>query len=750
MVHYLAGRRRRIALSFVLLAAGGILGASAQTQAPSAQGDAELEATQQRKEGQVFYADGNVEIRYHGMRLRADHAEYNGVTYQVVARDHVQLDDGTQHLEADRAEFNLRSHQGRFDHVRGEVRIDRQANASVLVSPNPLTFTAERVERVDERTYRLHHAVVTVCDPRRPNWTFNAASGTLRVEQRVALVNVGFRLFRIPLIYLPYVTAPAGEKSRQSGFMLPDIGTSSIKGTILGDSYYWAPVDWADTTVGAQYLSLRGSSQTGEVRMLPWENVRLSANYFGVLDRGLPGPDGVLVPEGGHTFSLKLDALLPGHWHAVADINELSSLIFRLTFSPTFSEAVNSEVTTNTFLAKNFSGFSLSFAANNYKNFLTAQPETGIALRQAPQVRFDSVDQAPWRRWPFYFGFDSFAGGVHRSDTSINTATVVERTELAPRVTVPLHWGPWGVTPSYSFRTMSYGAQLVQGAVEDRSIFRTTGELDVDVRPPSLERVWQRRNSKWKHTIEPELLYRYVTGINEFGRFIRFDEDDTITDTNEVEYSLTQRLFRRKGDSSEEFASWRIAQKYYFDPTFGGAILPGQRNVFQALDSITPFAFADGPRDYSPIVSDIKVSPGGRYDAEVRMDYDPARRRLTTAETLVKMHPYGNFEVTLAHYAIDANATLQPLSNQIRALVGYGATNRRGWNASAGLSYDIHDGILQNELAQISYNGSCCGLTFEYARLSLGAIRNENQFRVAFNIANIGTFGNARRQDKIF
>ena len=49
-----------------------------------------------------------------------------------------------------------------------------------------------------------------------------------------------------------------------------------------------------------------------------------------------------------------------------------------------------------------------------------------------------------------------------------------------------------------------------------------------------------------------------------------------------------------------------------------------------------------------------------------------------------------------------------------------------------------------------SYNGSCCGLALEYRRIALGAIRSENQFRVAFLIANIGTAGNLRRQEKLF
>ena len=59
--------------------------------------------------------------------------------------------------------------------------------------------------------------------------------------------------------------------------------------------------------------------------------------------------------------------------------------------------------------------------------------------------------------------------------------------------------------------------------------------------------------------------------------------------------------------------------------------MPGTRNVFQALDSITPFAFADEPRRFSPINSDLLITPGGKYDAEVRLDFDTVRHRVSTA-----------------------------------------------------------------------------------------------------------------------
>lgn len=315
-----------------------------------------------------------------------------------------------------------------------------------------------------------------------------------------------------------------------------------------------------------------------------------------------------------------------------------------------------------------------------------------------------------------------------------------------------MRWGPWlGLTPTFTLRTARYGSQMMAGTVVGDSVRRTTGEVTLDARPPALARVWEQGGSKWKHTIEPQVIYRYVDGVNDFGRFLRFDESDTLTDTNEVYYSITQRFFRRSGDRARELLTWRVAQKHYFDPTFDGAIVPGQRNVFQALNSITAFAFADGERRFSPVTSDLRITPGGRYDAQFRLDIDPARGgRLTSIGTLVNVRPYGEWFATLAHLATRANDILQPRSNQVRALVGYGDINRRGLNGLFAISYDIRQRFLQNQVVQVSYNGSCCGIAFEFRRLALGAVRSENQFRVALLIANIGTFGNLRRQEKIF
>ena len=84
---------------------------------------------------------------------------------------------------------------------------------------------------------------------------------------------------------------------------------------------------------------------------------------------------------------------------------------------------------------------------------------------------------------------------------------------------------------------------------------------------------------------------------------------------------MTNTLFSRKDGTdgsggtpqAREVVSLRLSQKYYFDPTFGGALQPGKQIVFDPTLSLTGFAFAQGRR-LSPLVSVLKVAPFSNFD----------------------------------------------------------------------------------------------------------------------------------------
>ena len=119
-----------------------------------------------------------------------------------------------------------------------------------------------------------------------------------------------------------------------------------------------------------------------------------------------------------------------------------------------------------------------------------------------------------------------------------------------------------------------------------------------------------------------------MTGIgSDFDRFIRFDETDLLANTNDLVLSLTNRIYAKRGDSVQEVFTWELMQKRYFDPTFGGALVDGQRNVFDSTADLAAYAFVVGPRSTSPIVSSLRVSPVGGVGLQWQTDYDPRAAR---------------------------------------------------------------------------------------------------------------------------
>ena len=541
---------------FLLLGYFSVQGGAAQQPPPSPKGGiAEITASgPQRREGDLYIADKDVDVHYLGMHLQADHVEYSSDTSQAVARGHVVFDYENQHLEADEAELNVATGRGTFRNVRGMIRLERRPNPLLLVTQNPLYFEAKEVDRLSPDLYDVHHAWFTICDARNPTWQFYAPEARVRLEKSVALVNSNFRFYRVPLFWTPYATTPAGEHIRQSGFLMPIVGDSSVNGFVFGDAFYWAPKTWLDATIGFEYFSNRGPGQRATLRVRPFENTSIKYSYYGVEDGGIAVPTGnpssptTIEKQGGYEQQFEMQSIWKDGWRFVSDVNQLSSLTFRLAFAGSYSEAISSEIRSSVFLTNNFRGFSFNVASLNDRSFLELIPANSVVLRSAPEVSFGSVEQAPWRDLPIYLSFSSFAGTVHRDDAFIDTPAFVARTEFAPKVTVPIHFGDWlGVTTSATFRGTFYGDSFdASGNVISQPITRNTGEFAVEFRPPTLERFFDRpaKRRRYKHTIEPLFTYRYVTGVNDFADFIRYDSNATLTDTNEIEYGFEQHLYR--------------------------------------------------------------------------------------------------------------------------------------------------------------------------------------------------------------
>jgi LPS-assembly protein len=248
-----------------------------------------IDARECEQAGKVYTLRGDVQIQFADYIFHGDLVTYDSATGDVTAKGHVSLDGGRRdiHISGSEGTYNLHSQTGKFYDVRGSTGARFKGRSVTLTSSSPLSFSGKLVEQIGPEEYVLHHGSVTSCELPRPKWTFTAARIILKVGSSAHVYNAAFRLKGVPVFYLPYASPPVERLGRESGFLIPNFGTSNTKGTVVGDSFYWAINRSMDATVGGEYLSKRGWALQESYRYRPNEASFLNLSYFGVLDRGI-------------------------------------------------------------------------------------------------------------------------------------------------------------------------------------------------------------------------------------------------------------------------------------------------------------------------------------------------------------------------------------------------------------------------------------------------------------------------------
>ena len=810
--------------------------------AQQAQDSATICADQQEKIGDLYKLHGNAEIHYRTYVLRADELTYNADTGETTATGHFTIDGGPNddHIQASRGTYNVTAETGRFYDVRATTGLRFSGSRAILTSSAPFAFNGKVVEKTSPEHYVVYNGSITTCELPRPKWKFQARKVVVDVGGNASIYHSDFQLHGFPIFYFPYATHPIAREARHSGFLIPTAGRSSTKGNVVGDSFYWAINRSMDATFGGEYFSKRGSSQRGEFRARPTETSYVDLSYFGVIDRGISvntgqfvqnpdDPTGPAIPvtatlrEGGQEARLRAEGNFHG-FRAVSDVDYLSSFLFRLAFNEVFTQAINSEVKSQVFLTKTYNGLSFGGTVEQYQNFFQTTDSAGnltnppsfnsIRILHTPSVDASSVDRPLWHL-PLFWSFDASIAGLSRSEPGFQTSTVLGRFDFSPEISMPLQSHGWILRPGLTLHETYYSQRFVSttsapnGTVEPNPTSRQALEGSVEVRPPALERVFDKEvlGRKWKHVIEPRIVYRYVTGVNNFLNILHFDDRDILSDTHEVQYGFATRLYAKHrptpvrecetpmtglavgaaapeqtvpwerptglgsnpcivGPDVKEVLTWEVTQKYFLDPTFGGALITGHRNVLATTEDLTGIAFLTEPRHLSPMISRLRAATSSRTDTEWDLDYDFQLKRIN-GSTLLLNYNAGPFTFGAGDAYLQIPQTTPPSitegkcgpteSNQItckfqqfRVSVGYGGLTRRGLSAASSFGIDAETGQLQFATGQTTYNWDCCGITLEYRRYAIANVRNENLFRFTFSLANIVSFGNLRKQERLY
>lgn len=760
--------------------------------------DLDIQAKRQTVTGErdahVFLYEGNVDARVGIYRLQADKLTYYEATQKLIAEGSVVFDQGElQRITGSRAEFNARTKLGSFVNSTG---FTNQTEDGTIIY-----FTADSVEKVSARKVVIINGTITACDEETPKWSFTAKRAEITLNDRVRARRPSFRIKGVPVLPLPYVSVSIKRRDRASGFLTPTFSGSGKKGFRLSNAYYQTLGRSADATFRTDIFSKRGIGFGADVRTMANSRSFLYFGFYAVKDRIFGAKAGPGNPDqGGTSFYADGVHYFPNGFVAAVDVNITSNLSFRQIFSDDVQRAISPEERSQVFVNKNSGAYSYNFLARTQ---VTSIPNARIRIRQMPSLQFDKRPSPLdfFKKHPVYFSFESGFEGLSRKETvedlttfkktgSLNpiiTPSLVQRLRVRPQISVPLDFKGWTATATGKLDGMYYSNSLdpLTRLVLGRDLTRVYGEFEFDVRPPALARNFRKPDGslRFRHVVEPYIVYRKIEGVGNPERVIRFDYLDAVADTNEIEFGLTNRFFTRRSTENVsgrapaangangtaeaspltsqpyEALSITVRGKYFFDQFFGGALLPGRRNQFSAINDFSGFTYGGVPRRFSPLNVEARVRPNGVLSADVRTNIDVSSfgvRDLAVSFGLSRraLQAFTTFYYTRAvSLAPSLQRFADPLTGrEAGTLKGaqwspavFVGTPDKGLFVGTSVFFDFQNRPNKNSplvstTFTLGYTWDCCNLTVQDLFYNLG-LRKENRVVFSFRLNGIGTFG---------
>ncbi|MEO8382343.1 MAG: LPS assembly protein LptD [Acidobacteriota bacterium] len=702
---------------------------------------------------------GGVTIEYQDIKLVADKVTFNQRTRDVVAEGNVIIDQGPTRITATQAIYNLNSKTGTF------------FNSTGTMDP-AMYFSGDRIEKVDEDTYRLTNGVFTSCDLDRPAWSFHVGNADVTLDDYARMRNISFRAGGIPVFWTPRLIWPT-KRDRSQGFLIPRARFSDTFGTRLETGYFVPFGESVDATLYADVSSEKYFGGGIELRYVPSENIKIGDLRARFVNNA---PEKRL--EWKYEFKHAQENL-PGGFRGVVDMQDYSRLDFFRDYDDDTNILTKSNIYSSAYLTKNRPTYSLNVLADRRDyELLQVDPNNPAAVVTARQ-RYEQLPSLQFRMYPrrvagtpFYFTLESSSSRLRTGGVDPQGQRTIDadyfRTDIFPTVSMRLRTPQWlAVKPQLAVRQTTYTASLqricdpVEGEApsaeclacelnpnlavcsrrelrDDEGISRFYAQGQVEVVGPSMSKVFNRSAggfSRFKHIIEPRVRYIYTSDVKNQAEIARFDSVDTpflpiVRDS--VEYSLTQRIIGKeatKEGNARELLSFALRQSVALSDPFTRT---GTSGV--AENKFTPLLATLRFNPYQTVTVDANASFGNvSHQAD----------SMSLSANLVGTGKQADKYLGFTYFASFDTPGSDDGRSQIRINSGSFLIRDR-LRADVQLNYDVTEGRFLEHRYLTGWTGSCYGIALEYRRYRLfGATETKERasYGVAITLKNVGTIG---------
>jgi lipopolysaccharide assembly outer membrane protein LptD (OstA) len=562
---------KKIVLSFAFIflffESGWLLQAQNEGDSP------QIKADNQIIREDFLRASGHVEIIWQDYVIYADVVEFNQKSKELFAEGRVTMASKDSVISGEKLKFNLKTHAGELVDIYG------------LMSPF-IKFETEKLTQVDLQTLTFKRLDFSSCAQIVPRWKISGRRGKIKKEKYIEMKDVLFRIKNIPVFYLPYLRYPIRKDGRTTGFLIPSLGNSSLRGFFVQDSFYWDIRPNIDLTLNLDYYQYLGVGLSEELRYL-FRHANGNIRFFNLFPGlGVKTNDNSLIKEkdierlklNGQNFVLDMN-----HQQEIPFLNSQLSIESRLPGAPealryldTGFERYNlMHFSSSLSWTSHLSVFTLNLAASRSQiyNINTDESEKddklpSLSLSMKPQ----KLGPLPGR---FYFSF-SYDREIRRGQPQTVQPEFIygqpsQKMRLDPSYDLDLINAPWlksslAISASNSFYARSLDPQT--GAIIDEPVALQYQTVQINFKGPSFSRTFTGSGRRFLHVIEPSFTFFYATKAKNSDRVMRVSEHD-FNLSSTATFSLVSRLLMKKqGEKAvpQELLSLKIEQSFYLDP----------------------------------------------------------------------------------------------------------------------------------------------------------------------------------------
>jgi LPS-assembly protein len=701
-------------------------------------------------EGDHLHLINQAAIEGPNLKFFADDVDLYVNTNKVVASGNVVFTNADGRISAERLEFDTGTGIGTFYDASGIMSLGQQAgtNPAAFGGQEPdVYFYGAKLEKLGPRKYRITRGGFTTCVQPTPRWEVTSGSVVLNLDDYAIARNTLLKVKGVPLMYLPLIYYPIQKSQRQTGFLLPTYGTSTIRGQSISNAFFWAINrsqdatlfhDWftrTGTGMGTEYRYIAGLQSAGNVRLYRFNQHETTYEQSGA----------TLPAKTSYEFTGAVTQALGGRARARMRLDYFSDVFTQQIYHQNIYQASRRNRLVEAGASDVFGPLSTTVLYQRNETFDSdtrsvlygSTPKLTAVL--APQQLFGAPIYASLNSEYAYLPYRNVNDNVVTLDNSL------ARVDVAPAVRVPMSRLTYlSLNTSAAYRTTYYSRSFdSRGVAVPDSFIRDYTQLRTEVLGPVFTKIWDTPDSgyseRMKHVIEPAFTVDYTTAIDDVRRtpILTDTSDFVVGGTSRMTYGLTNR-FMYRGKTVEgvrgqtrEFITVGIQQTYYSN---------AESSKYDT--SYSSSNTSRTPVNLSPISLNARVSPSARVDANTRVEYDVhglGLASLGVGSTVSAGLASGSLQFSRQHLSVNSkpNSYFSGSTSLHTPNGHFTGTYAIGWDLT-------HSTIVtQNVLA--TYMAQCCGLQMEFQNFHLvssAPIPSDRRFNVSFVLAGLGTFSN--------